>query len=44
MSKIPEPQNTPDGPAYEGRLLHRADDEVGDQGVSFDIGTLISRR
>ena len=44
MSKIPEPRNTPDGPAYEGRLLHRADDEVVDQGVSFDLGTLISRR
>lgn len=44
MSKIPEPQNSPDGPLYEGRLLDRADEEVVDQGVSFDIGTLLSRR
>lgn len=44
MTKIPEPQHTPDGPAYEGRLLHRADDEVVDQGAAFDIDTLFSRR
>ncbi|MGD8195234.1 intradiol ring-cleavage dioxygenase [Herbiconiux sp. P18] len=44
MSRIPEPTSTPDGPAYEGRLLDRADEEVVDQGVAFDIRTLISRR
>ncbi|MFB2584410.1 intradiol ring-cleavage dioxygenase [Herbiconiux liukaitaii] len=44
MSRIPEPQTTPDGPAYEGRLLDRADEEVVDQGVAFDIRTLVSRR
>ena len=44
MSRIPEPQRTPDGPAYEGRLLDRVDDEVVDQGVAFDLRTLISRR
>ena len=44
MSRIPEPESTPDGPAYEGRLLDRADEEVVDQGVAFDIRTLISRR
>ena len=44
MSRIPEPQKTPDGPSYEGRLLDRVDDEVVDQGVAFDIRTLISRR
>ncbi|RFA18158.1 3,4-dioxygenase subunit beta [Subtercola boreus] len=44
MSRIPEPDTTPDGPAYEGRLLDRADDEVVDQGVAFDIRTLINRR
>lgn len=44
MSKIPEPQSSPDGPVYEGRLLDRADEEVVDQGISFDIGTLVSRR
>ena len=44
MTKIPEPQNSPDGPRYEGRLLDRVDEEVVDQGISFDIGTLVSRR
>jgi protocatechuate 3,4-dioxygenase beta subunit len=44
MSRIPEPIPTPDGPTYEGRLLDRADEEVVDQGVVFDIGTLLSRR
>ena len=44
MSRIPETQMTPDGPAYEGRLLHRADEPVVDQGASFDIRTLVSRR
>jgi protocatechuate 3,4-dioxygenase beta subunit len=44
MSRIPEPDSTPDGPAYEGRLLTRPQDEVVDQGVTFDVRTLISRR
>jgi protocatechuate 3,4-dioxygenase beta subunit len=44
MSRIPEPESTPNGPSYEGRLLDRVDDEVVDQGVSFDIRTLVSRR
>jgi protocatechuate 3,4-dioxygenase beta subunit len=44
MSRIPEPESTPEGPAYEGRLLDRADEEVVDQGVAFDIRTLVSRR
>lgn len=44
MSKIPEPEYTPNGPAYEGRLLDRIDEEVVDQGVAFDIGTLVNRR
>lgn len=44
MQRIPEPDTTPDGPAYEGRLLVRPDDEVVDQGAGFDITTLISRR
>jgi len=44
MSRIPEPDITPDGPAYEGRLLVHPDEEVVDQGASFDIRTLISRR
>ncbi|MFC8302254.1 intradiol ring-cleavage dioxygenase [Specibacter sp. NPDC057265] len=44
MSKIPEPQHTPSGPSYEGRLLDRAGEEVVDQGIAFDLGTLLSRR
>lgn len=44
MTRIPEPEQTPGGPAYEGRLLDRADEEVVDQGAPFDIRTLISRR
>ena len=44
MSRIPEPESTPHGPAYEGRLLDRADEEVVDQGVAFDIRTLMTRR
>lgn len=30
MNRIPEPDQTPDGPAFEGRLLDRPDDEVVD--------------
>ncbi len=44
MSRIPEPVQTPEGPAYEGRLLDRADEEVVDQGAAFDLRTLVSRR
>lgn len=44
MSRIPRPTPTPDGPAYEGRLLDHADEEVVDQGAAFDIRTVISRR
>lgn len=40
----PEPQHTPDGPTYEGRPLPRPDDEVVDQGLRFDVRTLMSRR
>lgn len=41
---IPEPEHTSDGPRYEGRLLDRPDEEVVDQGVRFDLRTLVSRR
>lgn len=44
MPHIPEPEHTPEGPAYEGRLLARPDDEVVDQGIGFDIRTLVNRR
>ncbi len=44
MSRIPDTQMTPDGPAYEGRLLDRAEEPVVDQGAPFDIRTLVSRR
>ncbi|MFJ4167650.1 intradiol ring-cleavage dioxygenase [Microbacterium sp. NPDC089698] len=44
MSTFPDPTRTPEGPAYEGRLLDRPDEEVVDQGAPFDIRTLMSRR
>ncbi len=44
MARIPEPEQTPGGPSYEGRLLDRPDDEIVDQGVGFDLRTLVSRR
>ncbi|MEW2015339.1 intradiol ring-cleavage dioxygenase [Rhodococcus sp. NPDC076796] len=44
MTRIPEPTATPDGPAYEGRLLDRPTEEVVDQGAGFDITTLVTRR
>lgn len=31
-------------PTYEGRPFHRPAEDVEDQGVAFDIGTLVSRR
>src|SRR5690349_5393521 len=31
-------------PSYEGRPLVRPDDEVVDQGLAFDVGTLMNRR
>lgn len=44
MKNVPEPESTPVGPAYEGRLLPRPDDEIVDQGAGFDIATLVTRR
>lgn len=44
MKNAPEPESTPEGPAYEGRLLPRPDDEIVDQGAGFDITTLVTRR
>ncbi|MBY6681430.1 intradiol ring-cleavage dioxygenase [Rhodococcus sp. BP-316] len=44
MSTVPEPTPTPDGPTYAGRPLPRPDDDVVDQGVGFDIATLVTRR
>ncbi|CAL4858535.1 intradiol ring-cleavage dioxygenase [Microbacterium sp. MM2322] len=40
----PRPTDTPDGPAFEGRLLDRPEDDVVDQGAAFDIRTLLTRR
>ncbi len=31
-------------PTYEGRVLPRPEDEVVDQGLAFDLGTLLDRR
>ncbi|MBZ5738621.1 intradiol ring-cleavage dioxygenase [Nocardioides mangrovi] len=44
MSHIPDPDQTPEGPAFEGRVLPRPEDEVVDQGARFDIATLVTRR
>lgn len=44
MKRIPDPEPTPDGPAYQGRLLDHAEEPVVDQGAAFDIRTLITRR
>jgi protocatechuate 3,4-dioxygenase beta subunit len=33
-----------DRPAYQGRPLPRPDEELVDQGLAFDVGTLMSRR
>lgn len=40
----PDPEQTPAGPAYQGRPLPRPGEEVVDQGLGFDIGTLLNRR
>jgi protocatechuate 3,4-dioxygenase beta subunit len=40
----PQPDRTLRGPAYQGRLLPRPDEEVVDQGLDFDVRTLLSRR
>lgn len=40
----PTPHITPDGPAYQGRLLPHPDEDVVDQGLQFDLATLLSRR
>jgi protocatechuate 3,4-dioxygenase beta subunit len=40
----PQPDLTSRGPAYQGRLLPRPDEEVVDQGLGFDVRTLLSRR
>lgn len=44
MSNTPEPDFTPRGPTYEGRVLPRPEDEVVDQGAGFDVTTMVSRR
>jgi protocatechuate 3,4-dioxygenase beta subunit len=41
MSSIPQPGP---GATYEGRALPRPDEEVVDQGLRFDVDTLVSRR
>lgn len=44
MTRVPEPEHTPEGPTFEGRLLARPEEEVVDQGAGFDISTLLTRR
>ncbi|MFT4124075.1 MAG: intradiol ring-cleavage dioxygenase [Microbacteriaceae bacterium] len=43
-NRVPTPEETPDGPAYEGRLLDHPDEDVVDQGVRFDMRTIVNRR
>ncbi|NHA68380.1 intradiol ring-cleavage dioxygenase [Phycicoccus flavus] len=38
------PRLQTDRPTYEGRVLPRPDEEVVDQGLAFDLGTLLDRR
>ncbi|MFG3331087.1 intradiol ring-cleavage dioxygenase [Streptomyces tendae] len=40
----PKANRTPSGPTYRGRLLPHPEEEVVDQGLAFDLGTLRSRR
>ena len=40
---VSPPQNQPSS-TYEGRVLPRPDEELVDQGLGFDVGTLLSRR
>jgi protocatechuate 3,4-dioxygenase beta subunit len=41
---MPSTQGPTSHPSYEGRLLPRPDDEVVDQGLGFDVVTLLTRR
>src|SRR3954466_8901534 len=41
---MPHHDDRPGTPTYEGRPLARPDDELVDQGLAFDIDTLMSRR
>jgi len=43
MISHPSDQSPP-GPVYQGRSLPRPEEEVVDQGLGFDVGTLVSRR
>lgn len=44
MTDIPEHDQTPEGPAYQGRRLARPHEDVVDQGAGFDLATLLTRR
>ncbi|MBL0888370.1 intradiol ring-cleavage dioxygenase [Myceligenerans indicum] len=44
MTAFPDPESTPSGPSYQGRPLPRPEEEVVDQGLRFDVGTLVDRR
>ncbi len=44
MERVPQPVQTPSGPAFEGRPLARPGEELVDQGAAFDIATLLTRR
>ncbi|WUT71664.1 intradiol ring-cleavage dioxygenase [Streptomyces sp. NBC_00670] len=44
MGRVPKADQTPEGPAYEGRPLARPNEDVVDQGAGFDVRTLLTRR
>jgi protocatechuate 3,4-dioxygenase beta subunit len=41
---VVSPPQQPPSSTYEGRVLPRPDEELVDQGLGFDVGTLLSRR
>jgi protocatechuate 3,4-dioxygenase beta subunit len=44
MRRLPQEDRIEQGRTYEGRALHRPGDEIVDQGVAFDVATLLTRR
>jgi protocatechuate 3,4-dioxygenase beta subunit len=44
MRRAPEPDLSHQPPSYQGRALARPGEEVVDQGLGFDLGTMVGRR
>src|SRR5690348_17346687 len=43
-AQLPHPTGTAASPTYEGRLLANPDEDIYDQGLAFDLETLLDRR